>query len=952
MRILGGLPLLIALLIACSGDPSGGTAPGDSDPRPLTDLNTSDGSSDLGDEPVEGFDAVAAPEVPDTSVLPDVTGPDETTGSEAGGETSVCTPDCEDKQCGSDGCGGSCGDCDDGDPCNGVETCDEGSCLTGQPPDCDDGDPCTEDTCDAVGGCKHAEHSGPCEDGNPCTKGETCVEGQCIGGEKVECFDFNPCTDNVCSSSQGCLYFPNTKPCDDGNPCTDGDQCLDGECQPGTTNVCFPCDSDLDCLEYDDGDLCNGVVGCVDGQCEAVPDSLVVCEDDNVDDCVIWECEADTGLCAPEPGPDGKLCDDGDKCTLDDMCVEGTCAGKPANCNDGSLCTEDSCAPEKGCIHEIIVCDDGSACTVDGCTPNSGCTFVPVNCDDGTFCTEDSCDPETGCLHMDVVCDDDSACTSDGCAPNSGCTFVPVNCDDGDPCTDDYCDPTIGCQNEPINCPGQQEQCVEGACVCLPDCVGKECGEDVCVGSCGSCSSGKKCVGGACLPPPYVDDVIVVAGDGAVGARNTALTVDGTVLLAGEAWGSFVETSGTSWTIAENQKGLFLIEFDSSFEPLVFLPTGATGAAAFTREAVFTNGNGHVALCDGFSHGDELLLGTDPPTVDVEFNPGEIFVAALGEKDWVTAFGGLSFDNQMDVALGQSGEVFVTGYSDSTVDFDLGGGEIDVEDGHYWNAFLVKLDPDGKYAWSKTVIGPSQDEGRTVALNNDGQVFWVLDTETDSLDLGGGELEAVSQFDTVFASFDTDGNHLWSRRMEWDISLAQQAEADHNGDFVLIGSANSNADFGGGPLVDNGADYVSFGLKLDADGNQVWSKVLGGGWGGGAGTFSEMYVFSAAVGEDNSIYIGAAFSGEHNLGGGPMGTPEGGGGVVAKLDADGEHIWSIYVSDWVHSVAAGPDGRVYATTHFGEELVVGDQAFPNEGEGVNPFNGKPWTNTALIVLSE
>ena len=47
--------------------------------------------------------------------------------------------------------------CDDGDPCNGVETCDpvSGGCLTGPPPNCDDGDPCTTDTCVPFTGCTH-----------------------------------------------------------------------------------------------------------------------------------------------------------------------------------------------------------------------------------------------------------------------------------------------------------------------------------------------------------------------------------------------------------------------------------------------------------------------------------------------------------------------------------------------------------------------------------------------------------------------------------------------------------------------------------------------------------------------------------------------------------------------------------------------------------------------------
>ncbi|MBW1785062.1 MAG: hypothetical protein JRK53_00365 [Deltaproteobacteria bacterium] len=44
-------------------------------------------------------------------------------------------------------------ECDDGDACNGLETCSAGVCQPGTPLDCDDGDACTEDSCDPVSGC-------------------------------------------------------------------------------------------------------------------------------------------------------------------------------------------------------------------------------------------------------------------------------------------------------------------------------------------------------------------------------------------------------------------------------------------------------------------------------------------------------------------------------------------------------------------------------------------------------------------------------------------------------------------------------------------------------------------------------------------------------------------------------------------------------------------------------
>lgn len=47
--------------------------------------------------------------------------------------------------------------CEDGDLCNGGETCQQGQCTSGQVPSCDDGNTCTTDSCDSQLGCVHAD---------------------------------------------------------------------------------------------------------------------------------------------------------------------------------------------------------------------------------------------------------------------------------------------------------------------------------------------------------------------------------------------------------------------------------------------------------------------------------------------------------------------------------------------------------------------------------------------------------------------------------------------------------------------------------------------------------------------------------------------------------------------------------------------------------------------------
>lgn len=127
--------------------------------------------------------------------------------SGCGDDDDNCIPDCTGLECGDDGCGGSCGTCEEGEcvagvcqepcvpDCSGRECGPDPVCGEDCPPGCDAGETCNqegqcvEDSC--VPDCSGRE-CGPdpvCGEDCPpgCNEGETCnEEGQCIE-EVFEC---------------------------------------------------------------------------------------------------------------------------------------------------------------------------------------------------------------------------------------------------------------------------------------------------------------------------------------------------------------------------------------------------------------------------------------------------------------------------------------------------------------------------------------------------------------------------------------------------------------------------------------------------------------------------------------------------------------------------------------------------------------------------------------------
>ena len=408
---------------------------------------------------------------------------------------------CEGKRtCGADGLGACDALAPSIEECNGIDDDCDGEIDNGV---CDDENACTSDQCDPDAGCVHEPLTGTeCGDLDVCTLADHCLDGECVG-TAIDCADDNPCTVDNCDPAGGCNYTFNSADCDDDDPCTVADECNMGICD-GFPVDC-ECVKDSDCLTFEDGDVCNGTLICDTGvvphECAVNPGSAVACPEPEgqAAQCQKAQCHPVTGECTVEPANEGQSCDDGDECTFGEACSNGVCQGdEPVNCNDGNPCTDDLCEPEAGCFFENnqADCDDGDLCTVsDICADGACLSGSPLACDDGNVCTDDTCDGATGCVHAanQMACDDGNACTTgDQCQAGTCDGTGNVDCVDDNPCTDDWCDPVLGCSHADNQFPCDDDD----ACTAEDQCAGGSCvgGPSV------NCNDGNLCTNDSCDP--------------------------------------------------------------------------------------------------------------------------------------------------------------------------------------------------------------------------------------------------------------------------------------------------------------------------------------------------------------------------------------------------------------------------------------------------------------------
>jgi hypothetical protein len=354
--------------------------------------------------------------------------------------------------------------CDDGNPCNGVESCtSEGGCQPGLPLSCDDGNVCTDETCSPETGCVNTANQAACDDGNACTLGDICQNKACVAdGGLLNCDDSNPCTSDSCDPGIGCLHVLNEAACNDGDICTVNDHCHLGQClgggdltcndnNPCTTDSCKPdsgCQFTPAQAECDDGSKCSSGDHCSNGLCIAT--SFINCDDSNP--CTDDSCSPETGCVnAPNQAP----CNDSNPCTTIDLCTNGDCEGTGLlDCDDSNPCTDDLCLEGAGCSHvnNTIECDDNDKCTpFDQCTEGICKGTGAVTCDDLNICTDEVCEPLSGCVitNNEALCNDNNVCTVDDTCKDGACKpGEPLDCSDNIECTIDTCDTVQGCLHE------------------------------------------------------------------------------------------------------------------------------------------------------------------------------------------------------------------------------------------------------------------------------------------------------------------------------------------------------------------------------------------------------------------------------------------------------------------------------------------------------------------------
>lgn len=238
---------------------------------------------------------------------------------------------------------------------------------------------------------------------------------------------------------------------------------------------------------------------------------------------------------------------------------------------------------------------------------------------------------------------------------------------------------------------------------------------------------------------------------------------------------------------------------------------------------------------------DEHNLSATPGTPGALNTSAEIFVAKYdldGKYVWAKSMGGTGNERPYALDVDASGNVYTIGSFPGTANFNPDG-TFNITSLANNDAFISKLNTNGGFEWAKAIRGSSfHDIGTSIAIDNEGNVvaagYFEGPVELYPDHEGEELLNGKGYYDVFVVKLRPDGSLIWARSMGGTGNFDEEASCvtvDNANNIYVGGRFQNNIDLDPGPGTDiftvNGSRDI-FLAKLDASGNYVWGKAIGG----------------------------------------------------------------------------------------------------------------------------
>jgi hypothetical protein len=258
--------------------------------------------------------------------------------------------------------------------------------------------------------------------------------------------------------------------------------------------------------------------------------------------------------------------------------------------------------------------------------------------------------------------------------------------------------------------------------------------------------------------------------------------------------------------------------------------------------------------------------------------------------------GGPLDDVGYSIALDAAGNIYTTGFFKGTADFDPGPGTFNLTAAGLQDIFITKMDAAGNLVWAKQLGGAADDYGRSIAVDAAGYVYITGSfMGTADFDPGPGivTLASVGSWDAFVGKLDASGNFVWAKSLggSSEHDKGNSIAVDASGNVLVTGGFHGTIDFDPGP--------ATFSLAAGYIDVFVWKLDASGSfvWAKKmGGQFSDI-AYSIAVDGLGNVFTTGYFKGYADFDPGPaefwlVYNSTDADVFISKLDPSGNFIWA------------------------------------------------------------
>lgn len=298
-----------------------------------------------------------------------------------------------------------------------------------------------------------------------------------------------------------------------------------------------------------------------------------------------------------------------------------------------------------------------------------------------------------------------------------------------------------------------------------------------------------------------------------------------------------------------------------------------------------------------------------------------------GNLVWAKQIGGTTIDQGTAVAVDATGNVYIAGDYNATVDFDPGAGVFNMTSGGggYQDCFILKLDPNGNFLWAKSFGGTLSDYVGAITINSSNEVLITGSYQnTVDFDPGAGvaNLTSAGNTEIYLLKLDASGNYLWAGSIGGtNTEAAHDIALDASDNIFLTGRFAGTVDFdpgaGTATLASASATHDIFVCKLSPSGAYSWARKVGAA--------SVDYGEGIAIDASGNVLVTGFFEGSVNFNftaGTNILSSSARDAFIMKIDNSGNFLWaknpqgSPSQTEEGYSVDTDTDGNVYYTGRF------------------------------------